>query len=73
VIDSPVMARRLAEVFDQDVPMNAWEVRLSKSGNVEWLERRGKSVVRHRTEPGTTVWQRMAVLLVSGLPIDSLL
>jgi putative cardiolipin synthase len=73
VIDSPVMARRLAEVFDKDVPTGAWEVRLSKAGDVEWLEHRGGSLVRHPTEPGTTSWQRMAVFLLSGLPIDPLL
>jgi putative cardiolipin synthase len=73
VIDSPVMARRLAEVFDKDLPMSSWEVRLSSSGDEEWLEHRGSSVVRHRTEPGTTWWQRMMVFLLSAMPIDPLL
>lgn len=73
VIDSPVMARRMAEVFEKDVPGNAWEVRLSKPGGLEWLERRGGAVVRHRTEPGTGFWQRLGVSLLSVLPIDPLL
>lgn len=73
VIDSPALARRMAEVFDERVPMNAYEVRLSGSGELVWLERRGEQVVRHRREPGTGFWKRVGIALLSALPIESFL
>jgi cardiolipin synthase C len=74
VIDSPALAQRMAKVFDDDVPVNAWEVRLSQSGDAEWVERKaGTAARRHRTEPGTGWWQRLGVALLSFLPIDPLL
>jgi putative cardiolipin synthase len=73
VIDSPALARRMAEVFDKTVPMNAYEVRLSGSGDLVWLERHGQRMVRHRREPGAGFWKRIGVALSSALPIDSFL
>ena len=73
IIESRALAGRLSEVFSDLVPSNAYEVRLSDSGDVYWLERRGGEVVRHDTEPGTTFGQRLFVWAMSWLPIDSLL
>jgi putative cardiolipin synthase len=73
VIDSPILARRMAEVFDRDVPMNAYIVRLSTTGDLQWTELRGGRTVRHRTEPGAGFWRRAGVKLLSTLPIDPLL
>ena len=72
VIDSPVLAGRIAEAFDTEVPRNAYEVTLS-DGDVQWLERRGTLAIRHRTEPGTGFWQRLGVAVLSMLPIEPLL
>jgi cardiolipin synthase C len=47
--------------------------RLDASGDLYWIERREGSSVRHDVEPGTTLWQRLAVRLLSLLPIDWLL
>jgi cardiolipin synthase C len=73
VIDSPVLAWRLAEAFDNDVPVNGWRVQLSKSNDLVWEERRNGRVIRHRTEPGTSFWQRLGVSIASAFPIDPLL
>ena len=73
VIDSPILARRMAEVFDRDVPVNAYSVRLSTTGDLQWTEQRGGQTVRHRTEPGAGFWKRLGVRLLSMLPIDPLL
>jgi cardiolipin synthase C len=73
VIDSPALARRMAEVFDRSVPMNAYEVRLSGSGDLVWVERHGGQVVRHRREPGTGFWKRIGIALLSALPIEPFL
>ena len=69
VIDSPAMANGLANVFDRDVPLNAYEVRRAASGELEWVD--GATV--HRVEPGSSFWLRMAVRVLSILPIEPLL
>ena len=73
VIDSPVLARRIAAAFDDEVPMNAWRVQLSTSGDLVWEERRDGRTIRRRTEPGTGFWQRLGMSILSAFPIDPLL
>lgn len=73
VIDSPVLARRIAGTFDEDVPLNAWRVQLSESGDLEWEERSEGRTIRHRSEPGTGFWQRLGMSILSVFPIDPLL
>jgi cardiolipin synthase C len=73
VIDSPVLARRMAATFDNDVPLNAWRVQLATSGDLEWEERREGRTIRRRTEPGTGFWQRLGMSILSVFPIDPLL
>src|SRR5206468_505526 len=39
VIDSPILAQRLSAFFDVELPMNAYEVRLTSDGHdLEWNE-----------------------------------
>jgi cardiolipin synthase C len=73
VIDSPTMAHGIASAFDTEVPAVAYEVKLSPSGDLYWLERRGDQRVRFDVEPGTSVSQRAGVRLLSILPIEGLL
>ena len=73
VIDSPLMAEGLAEIFEKDVPLNAYEVRRSDAGRLEWLERRAADTIRHEREPGTGFWLRLGVRALSLLPIEPLL
>jgi putative cardiolipin synthase len=73
VIDSPALARQVEAVFDDDVPPNAYEVRLSDAGELYWIERRGGETIRHETEPGTSFGLRALVRLMALLPIESLL
>jgi putative cardiolipin synthase len=73
VIDSPALAQRIAAAFDSTIPANAYEVRLSETGELYWIERRGEQLVRHDTEPGTNFWQRAGVWFLSLLPIEWLL
>ena len=73
VIESPAMAERLAEIFDKDVPLNAYEVRRSDGGGLEWLEQRDGGTIRHDREPGTGFWLRLGVRALSLLPIEPLL
>jgi putative cardiolipin synthase len=73
VIDSPPLAGRIVSAFKERIPAEAYEVRLSADGQLYWLERRGKTVLRYDVEPGTTFLQRAGVSLMSLLPIDWLL
>lgn len=73
VIDSPVLARQLDRTLDESIPGSAYEVRIDKDGKLYWLERSGDKTVRHDEEPGTTIWKRAGVRILSFLPIDWLL
>jgi putative cardiolipin synthase len=73
VIDSPAMARRIKDVFDQSVPMNAYEVRLSEAGDLYWIERLHGVARRRDAEPGTTFWKKAWGAVLSRLPIEWLL
>jgi len=73
VIHSPVFARRLETVFDQDIRQHAYQVQLSDDGRLYWLEQRGEQVLRVDQEPGASFWRRVGVTLMSWLPIEWLL
>ena len=73
VIDSPALAGRMARTFDDEVPLNAWRVQRSTSGDLVWEERSEGRTIRRRTEPGTGFWKRLGVSILSVLPIDPLL
>ena len=73
VIESTDIAQQIAEAFEGGLLASAYRVRLADDGALEWIEQRGDEAVVHRTEPGTTVWQRLGVRLMSVLPIEWLL
>ena len=73
VIDSPALAQRLSQTLDESIPETAYEVRLDGQGKLYWTERSNGKLVRYDQEPGTTVWKRAGVSVLSILPIDWLL
>lgn len=73
VIESRALAQRVHRAFDTRVPMVAYEPRLSPDGSLHWIARGAGGDERHDAEPGVTVWQRVAVWLLSLLPIEWLL
>ncbi|MGH8854845.1 MAG: phospholipase D family protein [Telluria sp.] len=73
VIDSPQLAGLLDQTLSVGMPETSYEVRLDEKGRLYWLERSNGKVLRHDQEPGTTVWKRAGVRLLSWLPIDWLL
>ncbi|SSW65595.1 phospholipase D family protein [Achromobacter agilis] len=73
VINSPTLAGRIAESFERDLPSAAYRVSLDGQGKLYWQEQRGGQTIRHDTEPGTTLWQRISVWFVSLLPLEPLL
>ncbi len=74
VIDSPVLARGLGEIFDQGVPLAAYEVRLAPDGqSLQWIERTATGEKVYDTEPETSAMRRLGVGVLSVMPIDWLL
>lgn len=73
VIDSPRLAQRVAGAFRGEIPRRAYEVRLDGEGGLEWVERTGQGQRVYRDEPLTSPWKRLALRLLSWLPIDWLL
>ena len=74
VIDSPALARQLAERFDTAAPLVAYEVRLGSDGqSLEWIERTAAGETRYDTEPGTTWYQRWSVDVLSIFTVDWML
>jgi len=71
-IESAELAVASASEFASQIPANAYEVRL-QAGALEWVERNGDEQIIHQREPGSTFWQRLAVRVLSWLPIDWLL
>lgn len=73
VIDSPALAQQLDQTLDESIPGTAYEVRMEANGKLYWLQRSGDKTVRYDEEPGTSVWKRAGVRILSFLPIDWLL
>ena len=73
VIDSPALAQKFEAALQRRIPATAYEVRLSDTGQLYWVEHREGEWVRHDTEPGTSFEQRAEVWLMSILPIEWLL
>ena len=75
VIDSPLGAAELAEVFEQDVPELAYRVQLAPDGEtLVWTERDASGrEIRYDVDPQTDWVRRFGLDLLSGLPIDWLL
>ena len=73
VIESPKMAAAIEQAFDTSIPANAYEVVLTESGELQWLEQRDGQLVRHDTEPQTSFWKRASVSFMSILPIEWML
>ncbi len=74
VIESPALARMLAQGFDAQVPLLAYEVRLAPDGRgLQWVERSAAGEKVFDTEPDTSAMRRLGVGVMSVLPIEWLL
>jgi putative cardiolipin synthase len=73
VIDSPAMARALADTFGADVLTHAYRLRTTDDGGLRWEERHHGGTLVFATEPRAGLGQRILVALLSLLPIDWLL
>jgi len=75
VLDSPLGAGELAELFDRELRALAYEVRLALQGEgLVWVEHDASGAeIRYDVDPQTDLGLRFKVGFLSGLPIDWLL
>ena len=73
IIDSPPMARAVADAFEREIPAAAYAVRLDERGKLVWIERREGGDIRHTREPGASLGRSAWIGLLSLLPIEWLL
>lgn len=73
VINDPELADRIQRAFEDAVPHSAYQVCLSPRGRLYWLEREGNQIIRHDSEPRTSLLRRSLVRFASWLPIEGLL
>lgn len=76
IIDSPVLARQIAQRFEaMTEPANAYRLALrpataSAAAGLLWLTREGEQPVTYAKEPARSGWQRFKINLLSLLPLD---
>jgi putative cardiolipin synthase len=69
LVDSPVLARRVAELVMALLPSEAWRVGETGSGRLRWSRTEaGREIVVTR-EPGAGFWRRLLAVILRWLPI----
>jgi len=72
VIHSEQLGQQISNAFHQYLPDYAYKVVL-KGHRLQWHERLGQRHIVYRTEPGVSIWRRLATRVLALLPIDWLL
>jgi cardiolipin synthase C len=67
------LGEAITKWFAEEVPTRAYRLSLGDAGRLRWIDRREGVEVVQEAEPGTSVWRRFAVALLSVLPIEWLL
>jgi putative cardiolipin synthase len=73
VIESPELAVAISSGLDRAIENAAYEVRLTKSGGLEWVERTDKGEILYHHEPKTGFFKRAVNRILGLLPIEWLL
>lgn len=73
LITSPPLATHLFDAFTNQIPERAYRLELNDRGDIEWIFGTGADQVRFDTDPGTGVWERAWIRVLSLLPIRWLL
>lgn len=72
-IKSAAMAEAISGVFEKDVPLRAYRLKLNAENDVVWLEEGPHGTRTLTTEPSASFWKRMYIGFLSLLPIEPLL
>ena len=73
VIESAALTSQINKDFAQTVVSSAYQLRLNDNGDISWLEEVHGQTLEHNKEPGLGLLHKMALAILSCLPIDSLL
>ncbi|NML42892.1 phospholipase D family protein [Ramlibacter sp. G-1-2-2] len=73
LLDTPPLATMLAEVFEEFVVPNAYELAVGENGKIVWIDHTAAGDVRYTDTPATSGWKNFWVGVLSGLPIEGLL
>jgi len=73
IIESPSLAKRIIEIFDHELPLRAYQVRLNRFYKLYWVDRSHVPVKRIYREPDAGWRRRFVVWLTARLPVDHLL
>jgi putative cardiolipin synthase len=74
LVESSQLSDLLMATFNRSLSQAAWAVNLRKDGELNWIgtDEEGNAVVR-RDEPGSTSKRRLAMAVISRLPIEWLM
>lgn len=70
LIESPDLAKELCRSFDQDIAQSVYCLSLSEQGQLRWTDARDDEPELEVPEPGTTIFSRALIALLSKLPIQ---
>ncbi|KQP38943.1 phospholipase D family protein [Pseudorhodoferax sp. Leaf274] len=73
VIDSAVLAAQLDQQLREKARQRGYQLQLDPQGRLQWLDGRSDPPLVLAQEPGTSLWLRLGVRVLSWLPIDWLL
>jgi len=73
VIDSVPLAQAIADVLAERMPNRAYTLGSNNDGALTWTEMGPNGTAVHMREPGTSLWLRFGVAVMSRLPIEWLL
>lgn len=69
LIESPKLAETLAEAFEK-ASRSSYRLGLSADGELRWTDQRDDQPQPEPIEPGTTIFTRLMIYLLSKLPIE---
>jgi putative cardiolipin synthase len=73
VIESPALARAVAQAFAEGIPRRSYRLRLGEDGKLVWVEQDDGREIAHDKEPGAGFWLKLGISVLSRLPIEWLL
>ncbi len=73
VIESATLAQGIADGMDVGLAKVAYEVRLTESGALVWIEQTPQGEVRYLSEPKASLGRRIGASILAVLPIEWLL
>jgi putative cardiolipin synthase len=70
--ESPENARQLSDVFNKDIMLFVYQLRLDEDGELEWFTKTSDGSIRRVDhEPDTTFWKRFNTRILSPIVPES--